>query len=162
MRDGLQLNHKHTIFFIVAITAMGLLGVVGKFHLATSGQPSALSASEALELVSEHLDQEGIVPIGQIPLTKDKTYLAAGYTSPQCDGRLLVVPILRNAEIKGLRSLVKRPLIFVVRGAQFKAFPAGRVWLDRTLRRLPFLDHPLPPIAVAEDGHCALLSLLHS
>ena len=133
------------------IIALGCMGLALK---ALALSPPPVSSDALLDRVSRTLESKGLLETGRTSLTSDSTYRAARYATIACREALIVLPLLRNGEFKGLVDDPNFPIAYIVDGVAYRSFPTVRLWRETLLTRIGLSSSALPPVAVVADPTC--------
>lgn len=135
----------------IAMILFGL-GTIGVKAVAVAPPPA--HADTLLDKLAFSLQSNGMIETGRVSLTSDGTYRAARYATLSCREAMIVMPLLRNGEFKGLLDAPRFPIQYVVAGKIYQALPTARLWKETLLTRIGWSDQEIPPVAVVADPVC--------
>ena len=142
---------------MIMILAVGTIGLGAKALTVVSGNATTeMTGAMHIEALAAAAQDHGLVQRSRVALTEEGAYWAVIFTEPGCDGRLTVIPILRNGEIVGLSSLLKGEVRYAIGGRDYERLTLFATLHNRLVRMLPSSATSLAPVVYAERGDCNL------
>ena len=111
--------------------------------------------SDTTALVS-FIQAKGLSLTHSYHLTEDGTYTVHRFETLECKGAILIVPILRNAEVQGLEGRLRFVSGYMVAGETYQHFPALSLLVHRTLSLSGLTTRSHPPFLFADQTDCGL------
>lgn len=121
---------------------------------ALSIAPPPVAADLLLDQLTHKLEQRGMLETGRASLTSEGTYRVARYATLSCREALIVMPLLRNGEFKGLIAAPRFPIHYIINGETYDDLPAARLWIETLKTRIGISTAAIPPIAIVADPTC--------
>ncbi|MCR9257705.1 MAG: hypothetical protein NXI16_16600 [Alphaproteobacteria bacterium] len=142
---------------MIVIVAVGSIGVGGKALTVVSGNAATeMTGAMHIEALAAAAEDHGLVQRSRVALTEEGAYWAVIFSEPGCDGRLTVIPMLRNGEIVGLSSLLKGEVRYAIGGHDYERLTLFATLHNKLVRMLPSSATSLAPAVYAERGECNL------